>query len=532
MRFPLPLFLGIVIGVGGLASHCLAETKVITAEASYTMGDGESPSFAEAQVLQKAKQAALEQAGTYVETYTKIQNYDLTKDEMQMLAGGILAVEVLEKTRTMVGDGLRFYTKIKATVTTDKMEELAQRIKGMNVAQEYKKLQSEYARLSRELGEMKQIAAKATASSERQLALDRIKESEKDFAQVQKNEAALLRRLEADGVLFDRLASMDVEGVIQALKDGADPNAVDMTYKRKSSALDTLIMKGAFLRGKKEKYEKKGLKVEETTIEIANALFAHGGKVSNIYDNGILFYPISLGWARLTELLIQHGANFRNEMEGRTPMEWAIHYNQPKVVEVLNAHGIRTIDTEKASLIRFIRAAEQSDLAELTRLRHDGRLDPNAKDNHDQTALIAALRMPIDEEKQYRTVKLLLELGADPNITGESGFRDLEGIPIHVAVAMNVLTLNEPYRDSKRLASLVITDLLKHGGKVAHRDSSGRTPLHIAAKDDNLVAAEILVAHGATIMPRDNSGKTPLDYAESAEMINFLKRRGATELNR
>ena len=40
----------------------LAETKVLTAEAAYTMGDGETPSFAEAMVLQKAKQMALEEA--------------------------------------------------------------------------------------------------------------------------------------------------------------------------------------------------------------------------------------------------------------------------------------------------------------------------------------------------------------------------------------------------------------------------------------------------------------------------------------
>ncbi len=39
-----------------------AETKSIVSEASYKMGDGATLSFAEAMVLQKAKQTALEQA--------------------------------------------------------------------------------------------------------------------------------------------------------------------------------------------------------------------------------------------------------------------------------------------------------------------------------------------------------------------------------------------------------------------------------------------------------------------------------------
>lgn len=36
-----------------LVAH--AETKILTAESTYTMGDGETPSFAEAMALQKAK---------------------------------------------------------------------------------------------------------------------------------------------------------------------------------------------------------------------------------------------------------------------------------------------------------------------------------------------------------------------------------------------------------------------------------------------------------------------------------------------
>ena len=502
-----------------------AEIKVITAEASYTMGDGESPTFAEAQVLQKAKQVALEQAGTYVEAYTKTHNYDLTTEEIQTLAGGVLNVEVLEKTRTLVGEGLRLYTKIKATVTTDKMEELAQRIRGKNVAEEYMKLQAEYARLSREVETWKQVAAEATGDVKRQTAFDRIKEGEKDFARVQKNEATLFRRLEADAFLLDRIKQVDVEGVIHALKDGANPNAVDNSNKVKLSTLSTLALYGGYtLSGNPRS--------EEPTIAIANALFAHGAKLSNAYDDGILFSPISQGWAKFTELLIKNGADPREKIEGQSPMEWAIHFNEPKVVEVLRAHGIPNVDTQKATIIRFIAAAGRSDISEMTRLRREGRIDVNAKDDRDQTALIVALRRPIYKERQYHTVKLLLELGADPNVTGESLFTGLEGIPIHLAVAANVHALNQPSGDSRRLATLVVKDLLKHGGKVAQRDSGGRTALHIAAKNDNLVAAEILIAHGATIMPRDNSGRTPLDYAESAAMINFLKSHGATELNR
>jgi hypothetical protein len=36
-----------------------AETKVVIGEATYIMGDGETPAFAEAMTLQKAKQIAL-----------------------------------------------------------------------------------------------------------------------------------------------------------------------------------------------------------------------------------------------------------------------------------------------------------------------------------------------------------------------------------------------------------------------------------------------------------------------------------------
>ncbi|MDE3242101.1 MAG: hypothetical protein KGO52_05195 [Nitrospirota bacterium] len=199
----------------------LAETKVLTAEGTYTMGEGETMAFAESMALQKAKQMALEQAGTYVESYTKVQNYQLTADEIQTIAGGVLQVEVLDKTRTLVGDSLKFFVKIKATVTTDKVSELAQRIKGKNVAEEYKKLQEDYARLSKEIETYKQIIAKTPTGPEREAVLDQIREREKAFEVVRKSEEVFLQRLFSGQTLvreaLDERATVD--RLLQTIKD-------------------------------------------------------------------------------------------------------------------------------------------------------------------------------------------------------------------------------------------------------------------------------------------------------------------------
>ena len=203
------------------ASLVYADTKTLTADASYIMGDGETPSFAEAMALQRAKQTALEEAGTYVQSYTKSLNQDLTADEVQTIAGGVLQVEVLEKTRTLVGEGLRFYTKIKATVTTDKMEELVRRIKGKNVAEEYTQLQAEYAKVSRELEDWKQRAAKAPQGMERDAALDQIREEAKAFARVQQREGEFFQRLVSGKQLVESVSRDKdiIDGLLKTIVD-------------------------------------------------------------------------------------------------------------------------------------------------------------------------------------------------------------------------------------------------------------------------------------------------------------------------
>lgn len=52
-------------------SSALADTKEIISEGSYNMGDGETPTVAESRALLQAKRMAVEEAETYVESYSK-----------------------------------------------------------------------------------------------------------------------------------------------------------------------------------------------------------------------------------------------------------------------------------------------------------------------------------------------------------------------------------------------------------------------------------------------------------------------------
>ena len=132
-----------------------AETRAIISEGSYNMGDGETPTVAESRALLNAKRTALEEAGTYVESYSRTKNYQLTEDEVKVIASGLMQVTILEKKRTIVGDGLRFWVKIQAIVNPEKMENMATRVKEKSVIDDYKKIQGEYEKSRKEIAILK-----------------------------------------------------------------------------------------------------------------------------------------------------------------------------------------------------------------------------------------------------------------------------------------------------------------------------------------------------------------------------------------
>ncbi|MDR3563982.1 MAG: tetratricopeptide repeat protein [Negativicutes bacterium] len=133
-----------------------AEVKEIIAEGTYCMGDGETPTVAEERALLQAKRQAVEQAGTYVESYSKTLNYQLTADEIQVISSGIMEVTVLDKQRTVSGSNINFWVKIRALVSLDKIEDMAAKVKEKTTVEDYKKLQEDYSKSQQEIAQLKQ----------------------------------------------------------------------------------------------------------------------------------------------------------------------------------------------------------------------------------------------------------------------------------------------------------------------------------------------------------------------------------------
>ncbi len=181
-RLILLLFSLMTVMLLSFPSTGYAETKEIIAEGTYCMGDGETPMVAEERALLDAKRTALEQAGTYVESYSATKNYQLTADEIHVIASGIMEVTVLDKHRVMAGNNIDFWVKIKAVVATDKIEDMRARMKELSTTEDYKKLQEDYEKSQQEVAALKQQLRETSNDTDRQRIRGQIADSETVFS--------------------------------------------------------------------------------------------------------------------------------------------------------------------------------------------------------------------------------------------------------------------------------------------------------------------------------------------------------------
>ena len=137
--------------------------KVVVAEASYAMGDGDTLVGAEENVLLRAKRKAVEEAGVYIEaTSQDIEKHAdgrttrLNSLSIRTIAAAVTETEFLDKRRTLEGDRILFYVRIRATINLDTLEDAIKRQQAYEqLAEHHHLLRAENSQLKSELATLR-----------------------------------------------------------------------------------------------------------------------------------------------------------------------------------------------------------------------------------------------------------------------------------------------------------------------------------------------------------------------------------------
>ena len=138
--------------VAVLPNETFAAAEKIEAVGVYVVGNGkdESPKIAKERAKADAMRVALEKAGVYVESFSEMKNLRLTKDEITVLAGEVVAVErEAYGVEILPNAVIRYTATITAIIDADILETKIKQLEqsGENFSDESERLRKENERL-------------------------------------------------------------------------------------------------------------------------------------------------------------------------------------------------------------------------------------------------------------------------------------------------------------------------------------------------------------------------------------------------
>ena len=130
-HFPFPHIVSLAVFLLGAAFLLVvlvlpawAEVEVLTASHTHVMGDSESRNQARTICFNEAKRKLVEQAGSYVETLSRTENFELATDEVVAFSAAFIRVNTDREEWAMLGDTLTVTMDLSAQVDPDEVKQL------------------------------------------------------------------------------------------------------------------------------------------------------------------------------------------------------------------------------------------------------------------------------------------------------------------------------------------------------------------------------------------------------------------------
>lgn len=213
-----------------------------------------------------------------------------------------------------------------------------------------------------------------------------------------------------------------------------------------------------------------------------------------------LHFAAQNGDEALTRLLLDRSASINEvDAQGRSPTHIACHHGQENVVRVLLSRGADVHLKGKDDWTALHLAAWKGHLGIVKLLVKQAGADVDGQTSDGRTPLHLA-----SQRGQYRVARILVELGADVQLTSDG----LHG-PLHIAAETG-------HTSTSRL-------LVKHGAGIESQTATGCTALHLAAQNGHLATIKMLLAEGADPHSQNRALRTACHLAAESGHSEVLK---------